>query len=96
MIKYNYNYNFIINNKITVEGDAINNDVNNYVGNNTSSETNKNFIEKFLGFFQLLENNSFLGVWGKVFGWLPPGISSVITTALGIGACVGLFKFFRK
>ena len=77
-------------------GDTINNDVNNYVGNNTSSETNKNFIEKFLGFFQLLENNSFLGVWGKVFGWLPPGISSVITTALGIGACVGLFKFFRK
>ena len=62
----------------------------------TKSANNKNFIEKFLGFFQLLENNSFLGVWGKVFGWLPPGISSVITTALGIGACVGLFKFFRK
>lgn len=84
------------NNNITIEGDNINNDVNNYVGNNTSSETNKNFIEKFLGFFQLLENNSFLGVWGKVFGWLPPGISSVITTALGIGACVGLFRFFRR
>lgn len=84
------------NNNITIEGDTINNDVNNYVGNNTSSETNKNFIEKFLGFFQLLENNSFLGVWGKVFGWLPPGISSVITTALGIGACVGLFRFFRR
>lgn len=93
------NYNnptFTNNNNITVEGDTINNDVNNYVENNTSSETNKNFIEKFLGFFQLLENNSFLGVWGKVFGWLPPGVSSVITTALGIGACVGLFKFFRK
>lgn len=92
----NNNPTFTNNNNITVEGDTINNDVNNYVGNNTSSETNKNFIEKFLGFFQLLENNSFLGVWGKVFGWLPPGVSSVITTALGIGACVGLFKFFRK
>lgn len=95
-IQNNNNPTFTNNNNITVEGDTINNDVNNYVGNNTSSEANKNFIEKFLGFFQLLENNSFLGVWGKVFGWLPPGISSVITTALGIGACVGLFKFFRK
>lgn len=95
-IQNNNNPTFTNNNNITVEGDTINNDVNNYVGNNTSSETNKNFIEKFLGFFQLLENNSFLGVWGKVFGWLPPGVSSVITTALGIGACVGLFKFFRK
>lgn len=95
-IQNNNNPTFTNNNNITVEGDTINNDVNNYVGNNTSSETNKNFIEKFLGFFQLLENNSFLGVWGKVFGWLPPGISSIITTALGIGACVGLFKFFRK
>lgn len=95
-IQNNNNPTFTNNNNVTVEGDTINNDVNNYVGSNTSSETNKNFIEKFLGFFQLLENNSFLGVWGKVFGWLPPGISSVITTALGIGACVGLFKFFRK
>lgn len=95
-IQNNNNPTFTNNNNITVEGDTINNDVNNYVGNNTSSETNKNFIEKFLGFFQILENNSFLGVWGKVFGWLPPGISSVITTALGIGACVGLFKFFRR
>lgn len=95
-IQNNNNPTFTNNNNITVEGDTINNDVNNYVGNNTSSETNKNFIEKFLGFFQLLESNSFLGVWGKVFGWLPPGVSSVITTALGIGACVGLFKFFRK
>lgn len=90
------NPTFNNNNNITIEGDTINNDVNNIVGSNTSTETNKNFIEKFLGFFQLLENNSFLGVWGKVFGWLPPGISSVITTALGIGACVGLFRFFRR
>jgi|GEM_PF-1056744 len=95
-IQNNNNPTFTNNNNITVEGDTISNDVNNYVGNNTSSETNKNFIEKFLGFFQLLENNSFLGVWGKVFGWLPPGISSVITTALGIGACVGLFRFFHR
>lgn len=87
---------FTNNNNITVEGDSINNEVNNIVDSSSSAEDNKNFIEKFLGFFQLLENNSFLGVWGKVFGWLPPGISSVITTALGIGACVGLFRFFRR
>ena len=90
------NPTFNNNNNITIEGDTLNNEVNNIVDGNNSTDTNKNFIEKFLGFFQLLENNSFLGVWSKVFGWLPPGISSVITTALGIGACVGLFKFFRR
>lgn len=84
------------NNNITVEGDTISNSANSYADSKSDATTNKSFIEKFLGFFQLLENNSFLGVWGKVFGWLPPGVSSVITTALGIGACVGLFKFFRK
>ena len=95
-IQNNNNPTFTNNNNITIEGDNINNEVNNIVDSNTSTETNKSFIDKFLGFFQLLENNSFLGVWGKVFGWLPPGISSVITTALGIGACVGLFRFFRR
>lgn len=84
------------NNNITIEGDSINNEVNNIVDSSTSAEDNKSFIEKFLGFFQLLENNSFLGVWGKVFGWLPPGISSVITTALGISAGIGIFRFFRR
>lgn len=84
------------NNTITIEGDNINQEVNSYVDGKTSTEDNKSFIEKFLGFFELLENNSFLGVWGKVFGWLPPGISSVITTALGISAGLGLFRFFRK
>lgn len=84
------------NNNITIEGDSINNEVNNIVDSSTSAEDNKTFIEKFLGFFQLLENNSFLGVWGKVFGWLPPGISSVITTALGISAGIGIFRFFRR
>lgn len=83
-------------NHITIEGDSINNEVNNIVDSSTSAEDNKSFIEKFLGFFQLLENNSFLGVWGKVFGWLPPGISSVITTALGISAGIGIFRFFRR
>lgn len=87
---------FTNNNNITVEGDSINNEVNNIVDSSSSAEDNKNFIEKFLGFFQLLENNSFLGVWGKVFGWLPPGISSVITTALGISAGIGIFRFFRR
>ena len=84
------------NNNITIEGDSINNEVNNIVDSSSSAEDNKNFVEKFLGFFQLLENNSFLGVWGKVFGWLPPGISSVITTALGISAGIGIFRFFRR
>ena len=84
------------NNNITIEGDSINNEVNNIVGSSSSAEDNKSFIEKFLGFFQLLENNSFLGVWGKVFGWLPTGISSVITTALGISAGIGIFRFFRR
>ncbi len=87
---------FTNNNNITVEGDSINNEVNNIVDSSSSAEDNKTFIEKFLGFFQLLENNSFLGVWGKVFGWLPPGISSVITTALGISAGIGIFRFFRR
>lgn len=87
---------FTNNNNITVEGDSINNEVNNIVDSSSSAEDNKNFIEKFLGFFQLLENNSFLGVWGKVFGWLPPGISTVITTALGISAGIGIFRFFRR
>lgn len=87
---------FTNNNNITVEGDSINNEVNNIVDSSSSAEDNKNFIEKFLGFFQLLENNSFLGVWGKVFGWLPPGISSAITTALGISAGIGIFRFFRR
>lgn len=87
---------FTNNNNITVDGDSINNEVNNIVDSSSSAEDNKNFIEKFLGFFQLLENNSFLGVWGKVFGWLPPGISSVITTSLGISAGIGIFRFFRR
>lgn len=87
---------FTNNNNITVEGDSINNEVNNIVDSSSSAEDNKSFIEKFLGFFQLLENNTFLGVWGKVFGWLPPGISSVITTALGISAGIGIFRFFRR
>lgn len=84
------------NNNITIEGDNINNEVNSYVDGKTSTDDNKSFIEKFLGFFELLKNNSFLGVWGKVFGWLPPGISSVITTALGISAGIGIFRFFRR
>lgn len=83
------------NNNITIEGDNINQEVNSYVDGKTSTDDNKSFIEKFLGFFELLENNSFLGVWGKVFGWLPTGISSVITTALGISAGIGIFRFFR-
>ena len=53
-IQNNNNPTFTNNNNITVEGDTINNDVNNYVGNNTSSETNKNFIEKASNIFGII------------------------------------------
>lgn len=84
------------NTNITIEGDSINNEANNIVDSSTSAEDNKNFIEKFLGFFYLLENNSFLGVWGKVFGWLPPGVSTLISSALGISVGISIFRFFRR
>lgn len=90
------NPTFNNNNNITIEGDNINNEVNNYVDDNNSPEKNKNFIHNFLGFFELLENNSFLGVFAKVFGWLPVGVSTVIVAAIGISACIGVFRFFRK
>lgn len=90
------NPTFNNNNNITIEGDTISNEVNNYVDDKNSTEKNKNFIQNFLSFFELLENNSFLGVFAKVFGWLPVGVSTVIVAAIGISACIGVFRFFRK
>lgn len=83
------------NNNITVEGDTISNSANSYADSKSDATTNKSFIDKFLGFFEIIENNSFLGVFAKVFGWLPPGVSSLITTALGIIVGIRVFKFFK-
>lgn len=83
------------NNNITVEGDTISNSANSYADSKSDATTNKSFIDKFLGFFEIIENNSFLGVFSKVFGWLPPGVSSLITTALGIIVGIRVFKFFK-
>lgn len=83
------------NNNITVEGDTISNSANSYADSKSDATTNKSFIDKFLGFFDIIENNSFLGVFAKVFGWLPAGVSTLITTALGIIVGVRVFKFFK-
>ena len=83
------------NNNITVEGDTISNSANSYADSKSDATTNKSFIDKFLGFFDIIENNSFLGVFSRVFGWLPVGVSSLITTALGIIVGVRVFKFFK-
>lgn len=83
------------NNNITVEGDTISNSANSYADSKSDATTNKSFIDKFLGFFDIIENNSFLGVFAKVFGWLPPGVSTLITTALGIIVGIRVFKFFK-
>lgn len=83
------------NNNITIEGDNISNSANSYADSKSDATTNKSFIDKFLGFFEIIENNSFLGVFAKVFGWLPAGVSALITTALGIIVGIRVFKFFK-
>ena len=83
------------NNNITIEGDTISNSANSYADSKSDVTTNKSFIDKFLGFFNIIENNSFLGVFAKVFGWLPVGVSTLITTALGIIVGIRVFKFFK-
>lgn len=83
------------NNNITIEGDNISNSANSYADSKSDATTNKSFIDKFLGFFDIIENNSFLGVFAKVFDWLPAGVSTLITTALGIIVGIRVFKFFK-
>lgn len=83
------------NNNITVEGDTISNSANSYADSKSDATTNKSFIDKFLGFFDIIENNSFLGVFAEVFDWLPVGVSTLITTALGIIVGIRVFKFFK-
>ena len=84
------------NNTITIEGDTITNEANNYASSNSSSSDNESFLSKFLGFFELLKNNKFLTVFSLVFGWLPPEVSVVITSAIGIICVIGVFKFLRR
>lgn len=85
------------NNNITIEGDTIDNDINNVIENDTSTKKdNESFIEKFLGFFNLLDNNSFLNVFTKVFSWLPSGPFTVLTSAIGIIGGIAVIHFFRK
>lgn len=83
------------NNNITVEGDTISNSANSYADSKSDASTNKSFIDKFLGFFEIIENNSFLGVFSKIFAWLPTGVSSLVTTALGIIVGIRVFKAFH-
>lgn len=93
----NNNNNPTFNNNITIEGDSIDNEVNNIISSDTTTkEDNDNFITKFLGFFNLLDNNSFLVVLGNVFGWLPETVFTVLVSAIGIIAGIAVIKFFRK
>ena len=94
-IKIDNNPTFTNNNNITIEGDTISNSANSYADSKSDATTNKSFIDKFLGFFEIIENNSFLGVFGKIFGWLPTGVSSLVTTALGIIVGIRVFKAFH-
>lgn len=92
-----FNPVFNNNNNVTVEGDIIDNEINNIIDDNTATkEDNDSFISKFLGFFNLLENNSFLAVLGNVFGWLPSSVFTVLVSAIGIIAGIAVIKFFRK
>lgn len=89
----------IFNNNVnvTVEGDTINNDINNIIDNDTTTKKdNDSFIGKFLGFFNLLENNAFLNVFSKIFEWLPTTVLDVFKCAIGIIAGISVIKFFRK
>lgn len=94
-IKIDNSPTFTNNNNITIEGDTISNSANSYADSKSDATTNKSFIDKFLGFFEIIENNSFLGVFGKIFGWLPTGVSSLVTTALGIIVGIRVFKAFH-
>ena len=94
-IKIDNNPTFTNNNNITIEGDTVSNSANSYADSKSDATTNKSFIDKFLGFFEIIENNSFLGVFGKIFGWLPTGVSSLVTTALGIIVGIRVFKAFH-
>lgn len=92
-------FNPIFNNNptITIDGDTITNDIDNIIQNDTTTkEDNDSFIDKFLGFFNLLDNNSFVKIIGKVFGWLPSEVFLIVTGAIAIVAGIAVIKFFRK
>lgn len=93
----NPSFSPVFNNNVNIQGDTIDNDVNNIIANDTTTkEDNDSFIDKFLGFFNLLDNNSFLGILTKVFGWLPSTVFTVLTSAIGIICGIAVIKFFRK
>lgn len=83
---------------VTVEGDEINNDVDNIVNGDTggSKEDNDSFINKVMGFFNPLINNSFILALGSLVGWLPAEVLTLITGALGISVGIAVWRFFRK
>lgn len=82
---------------INIEGDNLNNEVDNIVGEGTGTkEDNESFVEKFLGFFNVFKDNDFLNVFALLFAFLPTSVSDVIVTAIGIIAGIAVFKFFRK
>lgn len=82
---------------INIEGDNLNNEVDNIVGEGTGTkEDNESFVEKFLGFFNVFKDNDFLNVFALLFAFLPTSVSDVIFTAIGIIAGIAVFKFFRK
>ena len=90
------NPSFVNNNTVTVEGDSINNEVNGIVDDSTSKDTNTSFIDKFLGFFDLLKNNKFVSVLSLIFGWLPAEVFTLLVSAIGITVGIAIFRFFRK
>lgn len=83
---------------VTVEGDSINNEIENVVtGNeNTTESGNKGFIARFLAFFELLKNNTFMSIMGDMFGWLPGEVFLCLAYAIGLVGGIAVFKFFRK
>lgn len=87
---------FTNNNTITIEGDSINNGVIDIVDSSTAKDSNTSFIDKFLGFFDLLKNNKFVTVLSLVFGWLPAEVFTLLVSAIGITVGIALFRFFRK
>lgn len=92
----NNNPTFNNNVNVTVEGDKINNDIDNIVDNTLNNEDNKGFLDKFMSMFGLLENNAFLKVYGVMFGWLPSECQLVISSALTICIGIGVYKLFKR
>lgn len=92
------NPTFNNNVSVNVEGDSINNDVNNIVSGSehTTESGNKGFIARFLAFFEILKDNTFMSIMGDLFGWLPSEVFLCLAYAIGLVGGIAVFKFFRK